>query len=316
MIESDASTVQSVQLAIGQIREAWAYLDDDARMRGRPRIRPWRLTPEAADLMDQLLREERADRPANARLGLAPSAASTSPANLSVLDAEQHTLSVLHDLVHLAASELYRRTPMLVWAPAEAPTIDMRLAYLATTAPLLGEQLARQAANQLTVVARLLRSALALVDVWTPIVARCPACQRPTLRAQFSSPNVRAWTVECAGADPACICTGQECPCQRPGRRPVSRHLWSATQIRRLGQIALPDVEPVKVETGVMTVDGDVYITLANSRRYIGVPYGTAYEWYARAKIASTRWNGQNWFRLTELQNVAARAKRRSDAVT
>lgn len=239
---ADPSTVQGARLAIGSIREALPVL---VEARNAPLTRerryPRPLGKAAAARLDELVAAERLDRLGQLRHGYIPRPAIPVPARLAVVDVEQQLRTTLGDLCWLASSQLRARWE-LIWAPnaPAAVPFDAHLDYLTVAVGHVDQGLAAQTEKELDDASRLLLDVLRLSAVWIPLPRRCPACDRRSLRGYLESPNVHEWTVICHGAQPACICAGVDCPCQRPGRRPATRHLWSATQIRHLGRIAPP----------------------------------------------------------------------------
>jgi hypothetical protein len=256
MTDHDHGTVQVALLAIAQTREAWPYLEaakDASLARHRPQPRP--LTAAARAELDRILRAEKAERVANQRAGLIPRLAGFEPARLAVIDAGQLAARTITDLVWLATEQLgdfnsrdpdIRRALALDGFPIRPPIlagVHPQLDYLADVIALDDENLLdaafiTAAAVELATSAAMLRNVLHLDESWIPVARRCPCCQRRSIRAYLGSPNVREWTIVCRGDRPACLCEGRNCPCQRPGRRPGTRHVWSAALLRHFGRIA------------------------------------------------------------------------------
>jgi hypothetical protein len=250
----DPSVTQTALLAVGEIREAWPYLEpakDAALGRYRPPARP--LTAAARAELDRLLRAEKAERIANQRAGLIPRVPTSAPTRLAVIDAEQLAATTVKELMWIGASTqladfagdaqvrdaatldgVPRRPPILFGI---YPQLDFIADLLDLGEDLVDERYATTANAELTATAAMLRNVLHLDESWIPVDRRCPACQRRSLRAYLGSPHVREWTIICRGDRPACLCDGRHCPCERPGRRPATRHVWSAPQLRHLGRI-------------------------------------------------------------------------------
>lgn len=225
----DPTSLQAARLAVGHIRHTWPRLAGD---RDTPtRSTHGAISERAAAARDAELRAERADREATTKyVALRPTPAL---ANLAVVDAQIETLAAITAAAWAIRSDLRQWSRAI---PAIPAPVDGKLTWLtgmlAATAPEVVDQAARDlhhAAGRLAGAA-----GLRLDDDWHP-AGRCPTCGLRALYAWRESTDPREWTVECRG-EPLddrerphpCRCAGPSCPCQRPGARAGSRHLWPA----------------------------------------------------------------------------------------
>ncbi len=155
-------TVHRVHQALARLRAAWPLLHDlrdaaTARRRPEPRTMG-RATQASLDTLLRLEREERAGR--QARL----SAPSPAPADLDVIEAEQHATIVLRDLCWLSANML--RGPWLPgpgwWTMPHPWTVSRALYALHHAAPWWPAALAVDAAYDLGQAATGLEQAVQL----------------------------------------------------------------------------------------------------------------------------------------------------------
>lgn len=269
---SDPTTAQTARLAIGHILEAWPYLDEArqaALRRERPRRGP--LTAAQRAELDALVRAERLDRLGQQRRGLVPQPAVAAPARVAIIDAEVHTRQTLVDQVYAVAEQL--GTNRWWWLPALDGPVPSLAMWLDLHVDDLDANQGTRLAGTLNQTAQQLLSALRLTEQWTAVAAECPACNRRTLRAYLGSPQTRDHTIRCHGRDPACICNGRSCPCQRPGRRAATAHVWPAAQFRQLALAATLDDDWVtaKQAARALTKHDDVVtepMVRAWARRY------------------------------------------------
>lgn len=188
---------------------------------------------QALDDRDAGLRAEREDRDRAERFWALP--ATTPPADLDVLEVRTNVLQVVHTSLLLARSDLapwLGRTGVALGEPPRRvtpATISAATAWLGdalehtggTTAAAIGSELGA-AVKRVQAVAML---GLDPDDGWHAMgTSRCVACRQRALYRWAEGADRRAWTRECR--NPACTCTGAQCPCARDGARPGSRHLW------------------------------------------------------------------------------------------
>lgn len=230
----DPTALQTARLSCGQIRALWPMLGDARTSRiTRPSVA---LSGRAAASRDADLRAERADR--DTVVGYRALAASPAPVSLAVVDAEIETLSVVTATIWAVRSDLRQWSRAV---PDVPHSLEGKTAWLTDMLDATAAGIVDQAADDLSSTARRLAGAvgLSLHDGWRASARRCPACRQRALHTWDASVDPREWTVECRGEllvddrpdhtrTTPCRCTGDTCPCARPGARKGSRHLWPA----------------------------------------------------------------------------------------
>lgn len=222
----DPTALQAARLHIGQIRATWPMLEDARTTRiTRPHLA---LSGRAAASRDEDLRAERADR--DAAIAYRALAASPAPLALAVLDAENEAITLLADLTWRIRSDLRQWSTVLETPPTD---VDGRLTWLTTHLADTTPELVATAAGELRTAARAVMAAAGHQDAddWRPSGKRCPVCGQRSIQVWDLSHNRLEHTRECTGQHDdgkPCRCTGTDCPCERPGARPGSRHLWPA----------------------------------------------------------------------------------------
>lgn len=175
------------------------------------------------------LQAERADRDATERYRALPS--TRPPVDLDVVDVRTNVCQVVHTSLLLARSDL--RTVLAIHGE---PPRRVTPASLLSATLWLADVLAHTSGTTAASVALELRPAAERAyqvlgadpeTSWTAMgTSRCPACRQRALYRWADGPDRRAWTRECR--NPACECSGANCPCGRAGARAGSRHLWQA----------------------------------------------------------------------------------------
>lgn len=233
----DPTALQQARLHIGHIRTAWPHLEDarDATLRRQARVTAT-ISAKAAETRDAELRAERADREHAERYRALPAA--PVPANLALVDAEVDAHATVVATIWAVRSDLRQWSRIVPDIPAP---FHGKLSWLTGGLGYTSPDVVDQAARDLTTTARRLTTVLGrrLDDDWNPNGRRCPACTQRSLFAWTVSTDTREWTVECRGqvtddrghVNP-CRCTGTDCPCDRPGARERSHHLWPADRGR------------------------------------------------------------------------------------
>jgi hypothetical protein len=227
----DPTALQAARLACGHLRVTWPLLAD---LRDASSARTVRssapLSARAKEARDELLRAERADRGATLTYrALAPSPA---PANLAVLDAEREAHTAIVATIWAVRSDLRQWSGLV---PAIPEGVAGKLTWITRMLDGTAAGVVDQAAVDLTAAARRLASATGtrLDDDWTAVGRRCPACGQKALYRWAQSTSRLEWATECRAEIPGdrgtipCRCAGDPCPCQRPGARPGTRHLWN-----------------------------------------------------------------------------------------
>ena len=193
---TDIDAVRQVHHSLGELAEAWTYLDDDALDAASRRRRhdPRPMGAGAAATLADLIRVEREARVPNARKGYIPLPATPSPAALDVVDAEAFAMSALLELSWLAASMLRGRG--FGWPPLQI-TRDNAAAWLHLAVRHVPDSLAREMADLLADAAAQLRAVLG-IDVRDDEVVidgrMWVTAHRAQARVEGAKPhNVRDW---------------------------------------------------------------------------------------------------------------------------
>jgi hypothetical protein len=230
----DPTALQAARLACGHLRVTWPLLGDLRDAASARTVRSTApLSARAREARDELLRAERADRASTLTYrALAPSPA---PANLALLDAEGDAHTTIVATIWAVRSDLRQWSRHV---PAIPETLDGKLSWLTAMLDGSSARVVDQAAQDLTTAARRLAAATRtrLDDDWHGSGKRCPACGLRALWTWRQSPVRGEATIECRGepSDPQtgrsapCRCRGDDCPCDRPGARAGTRHLWPA----------------------------------------------------------------------------------------
>lgn len=216
-------------MALGRIEDAWAYLDDAlegqlVKPPGPTRTSARQMSDRTRGALDELLRVEREERQRPGAV-VVPLRTTRAPARVGVLDAAALVVAAVETAAWQAKSELRIAAPLPVLGGARAREshrlvagVDVLVIALPMLAPL----------TLATIVPPLERAARRLVDVvdigdeFVPVPADCEVCDERTLEASLSWPDERTHVVRCA----SCTCTGEPCPCGRPGRAAGDEHVW------------------------------------------------------------------------------------------
>jgi hypothetical protein len=239
--------------ALSSLRDAYPWLAVvlEAEAYGQPR-RP--STPQQPPSLrslrahDELLRLEKSERIYADRAGIKQTGASAAPIRLALIDAEQLATTTVIDQAWIVATALRHLDQWL--RPSQnliSPTWNTATTYLGFSLHDLarpelgtaGTAIATAAAAELAKADRAVRSACSLGDVRIPLPGGhpCPRCQRRSLRIDITSAEQANWTIACR-VD--CLCLGEQCECQRHGRRFGQVHVWPAEQLAiRLGFTSL-----------------------------------------------------------------------------
>ena len=193
------------------------------------------------DRRDAQLRAEREDRDATERYRALPS--TRPPADLDVLDVRTSVLQALHTSVLLARSDLAPWLGHQGLAIPGGPPRHITARTIGTATMWLANVLEHTAGAAAAIASELQPASIHVHQVlgldpdelWKPLgTSRCPVCRQRALYRWTASPDRRAWTRECRALLPdgerskPCLCRGTTCPCERPGARSGSRHLWPA----------------------------------------------------------------------------------------
>lgn len=187
---------------------------DEARMPGTPR-RWAQLDPSPARIerMNELAREERADRAANLAAGITALGPSPAPIRLEVVDAERVIVSGLI-IVEGTVCEWLGLTPADAAAPVER--INRLVGLLDRIAAF--PDLARWVLAEVRRLNRVAGRAVGDVEEVRRIDGRCPVCASRSLRAYPEREVI-------ACVNPGCQCADDACPCDRG-----FRHMWAFDQ--------------------------------------------------------------------------------------
>jgi hypothetical protein len=216
--------------ALNSLRTAWPWLDDveDATVhvptnRAADTQRPARERPAGTD------RTERRHTGAGA---------SPAPLRVAVADTRALALRTITDCAWLCSSALstIKGAPSYLGAWTGAPGTggrwDIVTGYLGEAIPHITPELARTVGRDLERADRAVRRAAGEGPDHRPVHAPCPACgRRGTLTIDLNGNTIACTNTRCS-------CTGVDCGCKRPGRQPGQRHLWPATALPHLAQLA------------------------------------------------------------------------------
>lgn len=231
---TDPTAERHARLALAQIALSWPQLAEaaDTTLSRRTAVSV-ALSPEKAALRDAGLRAEREDRERTERYRAL--ASTRPPVDLDVVDVRTNVLQTVHTSVLLARSDLApwlgKRGVTLGEPPRRVTptTIDAASRWLADALEHTGGITAASIAVELQPAAVRAYQVLGAdpETSWTAMgTSRCPACRQRALYRWAEGCDRRAWTRECR--NPACECSGANCPCGRAGARAGSRHLWQA----------------------------------------------------------------------------------------
>lgn len=228
---TDPTALQTARLALAQIALSWPQLAEaaDTTLSRRTAVSV-PLTAERAAIRDAGLRAEREDRERTERFWAL--ASTRPPVDLDVVDVRTNVCQVVHTSLLFARSDLRR----LIGAAEHVPrrvnpaTLVEAITWLANALDWVGD-----AGTPGAIASELRPAAVRAYQVlgadpetsWTAMgTSRCPACKQRALYRWADGGDRRAWTRECR--NPACECSGANCPCARAGARAGSRHLWQA----------------------------------------------------------------------------------------
>lgn len=226
---TDPTALQHARLALAQIALSWPQLARaaDTTLSRRTAVSV-PLSAERAAIRDAGLRAEREDRDRTERYRAL--ASTRPPVDLDVVDVRTNVLQTVHTSLLLARSDL-RNHAAVHRAPRRVTphTIAAATAWLAEALERTSGATAASVAAELRPAAERAYQVLGVdpETSWTAMgTSRCPACRQRALYRWADGPDQRAWTRECR--NPACECSGANCPCGRAGARAGSRHLWQA----------------------------------------------------------------------------------------
>jgi hypothetical protein len=229
------STTDHLLAQCGQLRAAWGWLAE-AVIPGRSRRNQRALTESATAKRDQQAQAERNDRAKLLAAGKLLAGNSSSPANLSAVDARDKIANKVDDAAWQLASHLRGRVqpPYRAGQPAYRPdgrSADHRFKAAVDWVSLNAARLTPddQAAinhtyRELVDATTLATSTAGCGPDRRPLAAECPACGRRALRWDCSSSEPVEWHILCT--NPRCRCAGRDCPCKLPERQPGMTHLW------------------------------------------------------------------------------------------
>lgn len=221
------STADHIIAAVGQLRSSWSWLKE-ATVPGPTRRQQHHLTGAARRQLDREASAERADRHALLVSKRVPTGHTPAPTNVSAIDARARIAESVDSLAWQMASHLRTRKYQASYRP------DGRTADTTVTAAL--DWITINVVNVddhdfLTEAYECLIGDVQLAQVVSgtgpprrPFAAECPACGRRSLTWDCSSPDYREWSVQCGNG--RCRCSGVDCPCKLPERRPGMVHLW------------------------------------------------------------------------------------------
>jgi hypothetical protein len=232
---TDPTALQHARLALAMLALSWPQLAEaaDTTLSRRTAV-TCTLSPEKAALRDAGLRAEREDRDRAERFWAL--ASTRPPVDLDVVDVRTNVLQTVHTALLLARSDLAPWLGHRGLAVPHEPPRRVTPATIATASRWLADVLEHTGGTTAASIALELQPAAARAyqvlgadpeTSWTAMgTTRCPACRQRALYRWADSPDRRAWTRECR--NPACECSGANCPCGRAGARAGSRHLWQA----------------------------------------------------------------------------------------
>lgn len=231
---TDPTALQHARLALAMIALSWPQLAEaaDTTLSRRTAVSV-PLTAERAAIRDAGLRAEREDRERTERYRAL--ASTRPPVDLDVVDVRTNVLQTVHTSVLLARSDLapwLGRYGTIFGTPPRRVTVSSiysATSWLGDAVDFLGDTTVASIATELQPAAVRAYQVLGAdpETSWTAMgTSRCPGCRQRALYRWADGDDRRAWTRECR--NPACECSGANCPCGRAGARAGSRHLWQA----------------------------------------------------------------------------------------